>query len=241
MLTGAVVNQAAGANAGRAYVDWGRSASTDPVELSAVAAGLGGFLVNGVVNQRVGWAVSAAGDVNGDGLADVIVGTGGLTSTERAYVIYGRTASTAVELSAVAEGSGGFAILAESGGTFTGKAVAGAGDVNGDGYADLIVGAPNFDTTITDAGRTYVVFGGTAMSTVSLSAVVGGTGGFVINGQSASDQSGELVSAAGDVNGDGLADLAIGQSLADPRAGTTARLAVLVSFSHAGSVVPCSG
>jgi hypothetical protein len=90
--------------------------------------------------------------VNGDGLADVLVGTDYIQSKPSAeYVVYGRTGTDAIELSAVAAGIGGFSIRTE----FQKEAhLSDAGDVNGDGLSDLIVASPR-------QGRTYVVFGAT--------------------------------------------------------------------------------
>ncbi len=89
----------------------------------------------------------------------------------------------------------------------SGRSVSGAGDVNGDGLPDLIVGA---------RGESYVVFGKAGTTPVNLSDVAAGTGGFVMNGIDVDDFSGGSVSGAGDVNGDGLADLIVGASSADP-------------------------
>jgi hypothetical protein len=89
--------------------------------------------------------------------------------------------------------------------------------------ADLIVGAKFSDPASgTDAGRSYVVFGKTDTTAVELSSIAAGTGGFVINGQGANDNSGISVSAAGDVNGDGLADIIVGANQSDPAAGANA-------------------
>ena len=66
------------------------------------------------------------------------------------------------------------------------------------------------------AGRSYVVFGRTVTAAIDLSAVTAGEGGFVINGECGGDFSGYAVSSAGDVNGDGLADLIVGAFVADP-------------------------
>ena len=93
------------------------------------------------------------------------------------------------------------------------------GDINGDGYGDLIIGAP-FATSGDEAlaGKTYVVFGGPsigAFASVDLSAL-DGANGFVMNGGAAFEQSGTSVRGAGDVNGDGAADLIIGAPLKWP-------------------------
>jgi hypothetical protein len=89
--------------------------------------------------------------------------------------------------------------------------------VNGDGLADLIVGAYLGNSY---SGRSYVVFGQTSGTGIDLSAVAAGVGGFVINGQCTYDYSGLSVSSAGDVNGDGLADLIVGAPYSAPAAAT---------------------
>lgn len=116
---------------------------------------------------RVGVSVSSAGDINGDGLSDILVGapanseTGG--SAGAAYVIFGMTERTGdILLSDIAAGKGGFKLLGEAAGDAAGSTVAAAGDVNGDGIDDLIVGASGYDAAHgEDAGAAYVLFGGT--------------------------------------------------------------------------------
>ena len=98
-------------------------------------------------------------------------------------------------------------------GSRAGTSVSAAGDLNGDGLADLLVGAPS---TATSAGKTYVVFGKTGTEAIIYSDLAVGVGGFVVVGASSSDLSGQSVSAAGDINGDGFADLILGVQAASP-------------------------
>ena len=98
--------------------------------------------------------------------------------------------------------------------------MSGAGDVNGDGFADLIVGADRADPNGGYSGASYVVFGKadwSANSGVEELSALDGSNGFVLNGVAAYDYAGFAVSGAGDVNGDGFADLIIGASRRPPR------------------------
>jgi hypothetical protein len=211
LIVGAPFATPNGQRSGKSYVVFGKTDGT-AVELSDVAAGIGGFAIEGEFADNLsGFSVSGAGDVNGDGLADLILG-----AFDKSYVVFGKTDGTAVELSDIAAGTGGFAIEGETAGDSTGFSVSSAGDVNGDGLADLIVGAFQADPNGESSGKSYVVFGKADGTTANLSDVAAGTGGFAIEGETSGDEAGISVSHAGDVNGDGLADLIVGAHLADP-------------------------
>lgn len=203
------------ADAGHSYVVFGKS-STGAVDLGAL--GSGGFdIVGQQAGDHSGASVATAGDVNGDGLADLLIGAPAADAAAganagRSYVVFGRTATTAVDLAGIAAGAGGgFVVNGRLAGESSGSAVGGAGDVNGDGLADLLVGAPG-----AGAGHAYLVFGQATATAIELDAIAAGNGGFVINGQGNGDRSGASVAAAGDVNGDGLADLLVGAPAANP-------------------------
>ncbi|SGZ91413.1 Flagellar hook-length control protein FliK [Bathymodiolus thermophilus thioautotrophic gill symbiont] len=234
--------------AGKSYVIFGKKDKT-AVNLSAIAAssGMGGFVINGEnVDDRSGVSVSSAGDVNGDGLDDLIVGAlmadpDNKDKAGKSYVVFGKTNGSAVDLSVIASGAGGFVINGENADDWSGLSVSSAGDVNGDGLDDLIVGAFNADpNNKSDAGKSYVVFGKKEKDAVNLSVIAAGTGGFVIKGESAYDDSGISVSSAGDVNGDGLDDLIVGAHLADPDNKSNAGKSYVVFGKTNGSAVDLS-
>src|SRR5207244_4298529 len=123
-------------------------------------------------------------------------------STGAGYVVFGKGDAGTVDLSAVAAGSGGFVMNGAAAGDNAGFAVAGAGDVNGDGLDDLLLGAPFADPAGNGSGAAYLVLGKADTTPVALSAAAA-SGGLELVGASG-DQAGQAVAGAGDVNGDGL-------------------------------------
>ncbi|MEZ0468063.1 VCBS domain-containing protein, partial [Phaeobacter sp. SYSU ZJ3003] len=242
LVIGAFNDDPNGDRSGASFIVFGKTDGT-AVELSDIAAGTGGFVINGVSGEDVAGIVSSAGDVNGDGFDDVIVGAQGDgpngPNSGASFVVFGKTDGTAVELSDVETGTGGFVINGVSAYDQSGNSVSSAGDVNGDGFVDLIVGVPDDDPNGEASGASFVVFGKTDGTAVELSDVEAGTGGFVINGVSAGDTSGLSVSSAGDVNGDGLGDLVIGAVWDDPN-GTNSGASFVVFGKIDGTTVELS-
>jgi len=148
--------------------------------------------------EILGWSVSDAGDVDGDGIDDVIVGArlaspNGLSFAGSVLVFSGATGAQLFRFDGL------------SAGDQLGWSVAGAGDVDGDGVPDLVVGAPCSDPNgRTDSGSAFVFSGAT------------GTQIHRWDGLAAVDRFGSSVSGAGDVDGDGFADLIVGAPEADP-------------------------
>jgi hypothetical protein len=214
----------------------------NPFELSDLATGGGvdGFAMYGVnANDLAGYSVAGGFDLNGDGISDIAVGANGTdvngNQSGEVFVIFGRDYSTedpypqtcslpSIATCGAAMGVGleGFIIRGASANAYVGDAVAAAGDVNDDGFDDLIIGATHL-ADATSPGQAYVIFGkdtsvsGNFPAVFELSTLAGGGGatGFVLNGLGADDELGQSVGGAGDVNGDGISDVIVGDPKAD--------------------------
>ena len=218
-----------GARSGQTHVVYGGASAPGAngvLDLSTLD-GRNGFTLTGIDPGDVsGYSVSSAGDVNGDGYDDLIIGARGADtnggSSGETHVVYGGAsapgANGVLDLSAL-NGTNGFVLTGIEAGDRSGRSVSSAGDVNGDGYDDLIIGANRADPNGDRSGETYVVYGGASApgtdGVLALSAL-DGTNGFILTGIDAGDRSGRAVSSAGDVNGDGYDDLIIGANRADP-------------------------
>lgn len=201
-----------------------------PMRIDLAHVAVPGFRISTLPGTSgLGSSLAGVGDVNGDGLADLLIGApGDVDQPGRAYVVYGKASTSSVDVSSL--GGRGFALAGPTGGRIyqAGMLVAGGGDVNGDGRPDLLIGA-QWRTAVRvqqlkasqcgDAitippphsarSVVYVVFGGARTGTVDLGAL--GSSGFTVSDSwKLEDVAGRWLANARDVNGDGLADVVIG-------------------------------
>jgi Ca2+-binding RTX toxin-like protein len=225
-------NLSSGNQRGTAYVVFGRNSAFDPVQSLANLDPSEGFSIVGLTNyDRLGFAVSRAGDINNDGIDDFIIGTRNAFVSETgnrggtAYVVFGADGLSSVNLAAL-DGTNGFRVTGTQDNAYTGRSVSAAGDINGDGFDDIIVGAQRANP---DNGAAYIIFGSdSGFSGRIVGPDLNGSAGFQII-SSVTASLGYSVSGAGDVNGDGFADVIVGM----PSYGSNRGRAVIV-FGHDG-------
>lgn len=197
VVAGARWNDAGGDAAGRAYVFFGGPGADGVADL---------VLTGAVAGDEFGKTVSL-GDVNGDGVADVLVAAplhdaGGPANDDRGrvYVFFGGAG-----IDAVAD----WTLTGEAADDQFGRGLAGGGDVNGDGMDDLVVGAPQNDTGLgmnDNRGRAYVFYGGPSPDAIA---------DLTLDGEATGDQLGQAVAIVGDVEGYPGAEAIAGARLND--------------------------
>ena len=185
----------------------------------------GADLTNTTAKGQTGYSVSDAGDVNGDGYGDFIIGAYAVGEIAgETYLVFGNqdyldiardTTKGPVRISDTDH----VVFKGTDPGDLSGFSVSSAGDINDDGYDDIIIGARNADAQADGEGQSYLIFGGKDFSTnteIELSTVGVTVDGAIFYGVSPNEGSGQSVSSAGDVNGDGIDDFLIGANGANP-------------------------
>jgi hypothetical protein len=239
LIVGGPFASSNGYAAGTTCVIFGHAGGWDPnIDLSTLDGTNGARFVGPIAYTLSGYSVAATGDINGDGFNDLLIGSPSASATAYAsgatYVVFGHIGAwdSTFNLGTLS-GTNGFTIDGALGDDHSGRAVASAGDINGDGYDDLIIGATGADPNGSYSGASYVVFGhGGAWNSHLALAGIDGTNGFRLDGSKAYDNSGQSLASAGDVNGDGYADLIVGAPLADS-SGDAAGSSYLI-YGHAG-------
>jgi hypothetical protein len=185
---------------GTRYIVYGgdRQTAVNVSQLTTVGNSFG-FVIANVAGQGVSTQPTRGGDINGDGLSDILVGNGGTS----VYAIYGsRTSIGEVNLTAL-QPSNGFKITNASGNSLFEPSV--VGDVNGDGYEDMLFNmSGNYNN--------YLIFGGSNLANMTMPTALGTFSNYVsiTNGGSYSS-GGKLSTMHGDFNGDGYSDFALAQ------------------------------
>ena len=219
VIVGASSYDGGQADEGRAYVYYGSASGLSPTP-DWTAEG-------NQANARFGFRGGAAGDVNGDGYDDLIVGaylySNGQSGEGWVYVYYGSGAGLGLTPAWTAEG--------DQADAWFGVAAGAAGDVNGDGYDDVIVGAHQYDDGQVDEGRVFVYYGSAAG--------LGSAPGWTAESDQAYSNYGLSAGAAGDLNGDGYDDVIVGAFTYD--GGETDEGRAYVYYGSAAGLSPAPG
>ncbi|MEQ9638721.1 MAG: hypothetical protein RIM84_01755 [Alphaproteobacteria bacterium] len=171
ILVGAGYYNGAGTMRGAVYVIFG---SATPANIDLSSLGTAGIRIDGAAdNDRIGaYAGGVQGDFNGDGFNDIVIGSLG----NKAYIVFGGASLTNIDLGSLAD-SAGVEFTAEAGDDGLGLSASGAGDVNNDGLADVLLGAPFDDDGGANAGASYLIYGAFSATPTAGDDTLTGAGG----------------------------------------------------------------
>lgn len=216
-------------DAGSSFLIYGTNKTFGAILELSTMNGTNGLRVNGALPSDSSGTSVAICDINGDGLDDLVMGapnaSPGRNNAGSTFVVFGTifALNATFELSQITTGTG-LRIDGVAAGDTSGATVTCVGDLNGDGFKDLGIGAlyasppdltqPGFN--LAGAGSTYVVFGNASLPANIKLFQLNGKNGFSIHGENAGDNSGFTISGVLDVNGDGLSDLLIGAPNGSP-------------------------
>ena len=225
LLVGAPLNDDAASSAGAVYLLTG-----DDLDGDTAASDASAQISGDSRGDQLGFSVASAGDVDGDGIDDAIVGApysdAGTTNGGAAGVFFSDSLSGSLSLS-----DADALYTGESSNDYAGWSVSAAGDLDGDGYGDLLIGAPYSDEGDTNAGSAYLVLGATSLSGGDLSGADG-----QVYGETANDYLGAAVAALGDIDGDGYDDAGVGAYGEDSGGSGAGLVALLRGSSAPGSL-----
>lgn len=212
-----IVLSASGNEMPTAFVVFGKVGNEKVVLEGAEISASDGYPIGSEQSALPVDSLDIVGDINGDGVDDMAIAVPTDSSplySSRVFIVFGKKDPQPVYLNHLMQGMGGFVIHGETSNKKVPNDVTiqvrQAGDINGDGLADLVIGNAYAQAQDMPQGKTYVVLGKADTQQVKLSDIAQGIGGFAIDGGGPLDYFGSAVGGGGDYNGDGYDDIIIG-------------------------------
>jgi hypothetical protein len=231
LMIGAPFSDLGGVDAGKAYLILGRAAADWGMDYPLAQADAS--FVGEAAGDQLGRRVSGAGDVDGDGYADFLLGASyndqAAVDAGKAYLFLGKPGAGWGRDHPVAQADASF--LGENEGDQAGRRVSEAGDLNHDGFSDLLVSAPHNSRSAPEAGAAYLLYGRAAADWgqgYSLSEA-----DIIYVGEADGDHAGYDAAPLGDMDGDGIDDLVLGAYGADVNGPQSGETYVILSHRHA--------